>query len=124
MEVVKKQWVNSGNLKPWKPGQSGNPAGRPTKEACITSLVKQYLETKDKHGQTYAQLVAEAMVKGALKDPQILRELLNRCEGKVKDEIELETRSVSILYQLVKGRDDAIEQRGSEEDTSEGGEDG
>ena len=91
----------------WKPGQSGNPLGRPKKQDTITSLVKDILDkTDDKTNKTYAQLVAEAMVKGALKDPQILKELLNRCEGKVTESIDMQTQGISILYELVRGRED------------------
>ncbi len=109
-----KQRGNIANLQPpWQPGQSGNPLGRPKKQDTITSLVKDILDkTDDKTKKTYAQLVAEAMVKGALKDPQILKELLNRCEGKVTEQIDMQTTGVSILYELVRGRDDS--QRGGE----------
>ncbi len=103
-----KQRGNTNNLlPPWQPGQSGNPLGRPKKQDTITSLVKDILDQVDgKTKKTYAQLVAEAMVKGALKDPQILKELLNRCEGKVREEIDMQTTGVSILYELVRGRDE------------------
>ncbi len=109
LETVKQSPIThfGDKLKQWQPGQSGNPLGRPKKQDTITSLVKDILDQVDgKTKKTYAQLVAEAMVRGALKDPQILKELLNRCEGKVREEIDMQTTGVSILYELVRGRDD------------------
>jgi len=94
-------------LQQWKPGQSGNPAGRPKKGDTITSQVQEILEQTDsKSGKTHARLIAEAMVKLALKDSQVLKELLNRCEGKVTDAIDMRTEAVSILYELVKPREE------------------
>ena len=42
-ETSKKHRRNRGydNLIPWQPGQSGNPAGRPKKENCLTSILKE-----------------------------------------------------------------------------------
>ena len=34
------------NLKPWKPGESGNPAGRPPKGYSITEMMKDLLSKK------------------------------------------------------------------------------
>jgi len=91
----------------WKPGQSGNPLGRPKKEATVTSLVQEILDQTDsKSGKTHAMLIAEAMVKLALKDPQVLKELLNRTEGKVTEVVDMRTQAVSILYEMVKPKED------------------
>jgi hypothetical protein len=43
----------------WKPGQSGNPGGRPKK---LTQPLEDFLARKDKKGRQYAQLLIEAMV--------------------------------------------------------------
>ena len=89
-------------LPPWQPGQSGNPKGRRKKEDTITSLVQEILEETDtKTGKTHQRLIAEAMVRLALKDSQVLKELLNRCEGKVTDTIDMRTEAVNILYEMV-----------------------
>lgn len=88
---------------PWKPGQSGNPLGRPKKALTITSLLRDKLDEIDpKTGETYAQGIVKAMLINARKDPQVLRELLNRCEGKVTDVVDMQGTSVSITYELVK----------------------
>ena len=37
--------VNNGNLKPWKPGQSGNPKGKPKGVQNMVTVMNQYLES-------------------------------------------------------------------------------
>jgi len=97
-------------LKQWKPGESGNPKGRPPKNVSITSLVKEILEQEGAQGKTNAQLIAEAMVTLA-KDPNkrgfvpALKEVLERIEGKVPDKHEIETGDISIVYKQVKKDD-------------------
>ena len=95
--------ISNANLIRFKPGQSGNPAGGIKKEARLTSLLKEQLDIippgKDK---TWRQLIVEAMLKNALRDPQVLRELLNRCEGKVVDNVDIQGTNVTITYELTK----------------------
>jgi len=84
----KKRW--------WKKGQSGNPKGRPRKDVCITSLVKQYLgEIADsKTGITHEALAAEALVAGLIDlNPTAVKEVLARVDGAVKQKIEMEGSS-------------------------------
>lgn len=38
--------MGNDNLKPWKPGQSGNPAGRPTGSRNLRSIIRDLLEDK------------------------------------------------------------------------------
>ena len=81
--------------KGWMPGQSGNPNGRPKKDVCITSLVKELLEQDAGEGKTYAQLVAEAIVKlsttpDARGHVPTVKELLDRLEGKVTQPVATE----------------------------------
>jgi len=79
----------------WQPGQSGNPNGRPKKDVCITSLVKELLGKDAGDGKTYAQLVAEAIVKLATTPDArghvpTIKELLDRMEGKVTQPVATE----------------------------------
>jgi hypothetical protein len=76
----------------WKPGQSGNPKGRPPKLLSITNLIKERLEKIDeKTGKTYAQLIAEKLVELALDgDHEAHKEILNRIDGKVVEKHEIE----------------------------------
>lgn len=75
------------HLKPWlwKPGQSGNPHGRPKK---LTSILEQVLfEEKDKNGITKAQKLVKAAVERAIKKSDFLvKEVWDRTEGKLKED--------------------------------------
>ena len=39
-----KQLKPPAQLKPWKPGQSGNPKGRPPKERSLVTIIEHYLD--------------------------------------------------------------------------------
>ena len=91
MAIGEKQTAITGypNLRPaWKPGQSGNPAGRPPKNISITSLVKAKLLLPANNGKTYGELVADSLVELATtgKDMVAIKELLDRVEGKVQSQ--------------------------------------
>ena len=72
------------NLKPWKPGESGNPGGRP-KTKPLTEELQRLLEQaapKGK-GRTWAAVIAEALLTKACKgDVRAIAELANRVEGR------------------------------------------
>ena len=88
------RWVKgeSGNPKGnWVKGQSGNPKGRPRKDCSITSLAKEMLDqpaderflSESDYGKTWRQAIAKALLVGALRlNPGIMKELLDRLEGK------------------------------------------
>jgi hypothetical protein len=65
----------------FKPGQSGNPGGRPRK---LTAPLEAFLARKDKHGKQYAQLLIESMVMRAIKNSDsMVKEIFERVEGHV-----------------------------------------
>lgn len=74
------------NLRPFQPGQSGNPGGRP-KTKPITDAIKERLaRISPDDPRTDAQRLADVIVDGALGgDIQFIKELLNRVEGKVAE---------------------------------------
>lgn len=81
----------------WKKGQSGNPRGRPRKDVCITSLIKEMLDKPADYiapgatpdDKTWCQMIAKAILLGAAKgNPAMIKELLDRLEGKVSQPIE------------------------------------
>ncbi len=80
----------------WLKGESGNPKGRPPKDVCITSRVKELLLRDAGDGKTYADLVAQVIVDGLVDkainlkngiNVPLIRELLDRTEGKVTQPI-------------------------------------
>jgi hypothetical protein len=83
------------NLKPWQPGQSGNPGGRPKKKP-ITELYEQLLND----GATVKAI--RAAILRNIKNSKttfvpLLREMADRVEGKVTQSIEAKVTEVSHL---------------------------
>ena len=75
----------------FKKGQVTNPNGRPKKDYTITSVIKEMLNLPCDAAipgadgvKTWRQLIARAIVYGAAKgNPQMIKELLDRTDGKV-----------------------------------------
>jgi hypothetical protein len=88
--------AGKGNIKnlrpPWKPGESGNLAGRPKTKPLTDELQRLLGEEAPKgKGQTWAALIAEALVKRASKgDVRAIAELGNRIEGRPVQAVELD----------------------------------
>jgi hypothetical protein len=83
--------ANTENLRPWKPGQSGNPGGRPKRDA-ITAALREQLEsqTEDTTGSV-ADAIAAVLVKRALGgDVRAIREIADRTEGRPRQQIKVE----------------------------------
>src|SRR5215467_9049493 len=78
--------ANTHNLKPWQPGQSGNPGGRPKKRP-ITELYEQLLQDG-----AMVKAIRAAILKniraGKTAFVPLLREMADRVEGKVTQPIE------------------------------------
>jgi hypothetical protein len=83
--------ANSKPTKSWKPGESGNPNGAPKKENTFKAIIERELE-KDfiniKDGKNLGNtklLLVRAWIAHAVQGGSVghLKELLDRCEGKV-----------------------------------------
>ena len=77
------------NLKPFVKGTSGHP-GRTPKDYSLTSLLKEQIDTiplGEKNGRTWRQLLVLAWLTGAMKQPVLMKEILDRLEGKVTQPI-------------------------------------
>jgi hypothetical protein len=79
----------------WKPGESGNPKGRPRKEP-LTDILRAVLAEKIPNAQDPRQSqVAHALIRNWVfeairtKDITMIVEIFNRVEGKVKDRVAL-----------------------------------
>jgi len=59
--------ANNQNLKPWKPGQSGNPAGKPKGTKHISTLIQELLNDEkfsvSVNGKRYRGVPIKAMIK-------------------------------------------------------------
>jgi hypothetical protein len=87
---------NTANLRPpWKPGQSGNPGGRP-KGTSISKLMSAILEETDpKTKKQIAEKVARKIIEHAEDNASFTNILLDRTEGRVVEKVE-----VSVLENL------------------------
>jgi len=69
------------NLKPWKPGQSGNPGGRPKRD--IAAEIARAIFERDP--EAIERAFAAALKKG---DAKVFRVLADRAYGKPRQQIE------------------------------------
>ena len=87
------------NLTPWKPGQSGNPAGKPKGTEHSSTRLKRLLGavgkmknplTKREEEFTGLEMMDAAIISRAMKgDVGAYREILDRLEGKVPAKTEV-----------------------------------
>jgi len=109
-EVLDKQRTNreisNANLKPCKPGETHNPAGRPPNKRFLSEIARKLLQEArkgDLDNKTTDELVVLALVKEALKGNTKAIEMLHDwTEGKVPDKHQIETGDISIVYKQVK----------------------
>jgi hypothetical protein len=97
MDQSKQSNINYGRCSPpvetrWKPGQSGNPKGRPKKEESLADLLNELVNAlcpTDPEGRSYAELIARSLVHQGLKgNLGAIKEILNRVAGRVPFLIE------------------------------------
>jgi hypothetical protein len=89
----------------WKPGQSGNPGGRPKGES-IVALLRRVLE-QEHHGRPLKEILAERLVKEALAGKHaFVKELLDRVEGPVNQRHEVkQSNDVRIIVADARGNE-------------------
>ena len=74
------------NLRPWQPGQSGNPNGREQGVKYISEIARERLRVIPPGcSKEWADLQADAWLERSLKHSEDFKELLNRIEGKVAE---------------------------------------
>jgi len=104
----------------WKPGQSGNPKGRPKNVVYLSEMLRAQMdevpETIDgkPNTKTWRDLICDSILMAAVKgnQPALTKELLDRIEGKVTSKHQIESeRPVNIVLmpaeEHIKLRNDA-----------------
>jgi hypothetical protein len=90
----------------FKPGQSGNPKGRP-KSITLSEAYRKMLATVDESDplkRTRAEILAEQMyIKASSGDVSALREIADRVEGKARQTIALTVEKREQLEQAITG---------------------
>lgn len=85
--------VPSGEATRWKPGQSGNPGGRP-KTAPLSHACRELLAQpvpNNPERRTYAEAIALTLMEKALAgDIRAAQELADRAEGRARQSIEIQ----------------------------------
>jgi hypothetical protein len=86
--VVKSTKKNT-HLKPaWKPGESGNPAGRPKKQHTLSDLLAQFGEHKYDRDKTYREQLIEIIWEQAMNgDSDFIKLIFDRVEGKALERV-------------------------------------
>jgi hypothetical protein len=100
--VETKKHGRTENLKPWKPGESGNPGGRP-KRTPLTDACREVLAQtipSDSQARTYAQAIAEMLAAKALEgDIRAAQELADRAEGRPRQSVEIENTALRAAFE-------------------------
>jgi hypothetical protein len=85
----------------WKPGQSGNPGGRP-KTAPLSQACRELLAAPvpdDAKRRTYAEAIAESLAEKALEgDIRAAQELGDRAEGRARQSIEIQNTALAEAF--------------------------
>jgi len=86
----------------WKPGQSGNPSGRPKKKP-ITELFEQLFEASESNESIKKQMLKTLTSRG-MAGVLLLREAAERIEGKVTQEVEMNVNAHIALAGVIEER--------------------
>jgi hypothetical protein len=81
--------TNPQNLKPFKKGQSGNPAGRPAKLPVIDDILAKVMSETDAEGYTRTEKILRKMAIKAETDCRAAELIMERAYGKVKNITDL-----------------------------------
>lgn len=81
------------NLRPFPPGVSGNPGGRPAFRE-LSDACRAILSSQVRDGRTVAQVIAESLAHRAMHGSiSAAAELADRAEGKAKQAVQVEGRN-------------------------------
>lgn len=78
--------------KGFKPGQSGNPGGRP-KGTSLTALLREAVDREDGAGRTVGDVLIDVLIGIARAgDRQAIKDVFERVDGKLTDKLEIDDK--------------------------------
>ena len=96
------------NLKKFKPGQSGNPKGRPSNARYVSEALRELLAEGKTGKEAMVDALARNLAKRALRSSYDLNILLDRTEGKVTQPI-VGAGGGPLVLRVVYDNDDGIQ---------------
>lgn len=86
----------------YKPGQSGNPNGRPKRDWTWSSLLEESMEEQDETGESYKKIITRKMrTLGTKGDMVAIKELMNRMDGMPTQDIK-QTGNVVLNVKMIR----------------------
>ena len=91
----------------WKAGQSGNPKGRPKNTVYFSEMLRDQLDQVpdaidgEPNTKTWLELIRDTLLRAAVKgnQPALIKELLDRIEGKVANKHQIDTENpVTLIF--------------------------
>lgn len=86
----------------WKKGQSGNPSGRP-KKLHITKMYERILG-KSANRKEIEQSILKVLTSGRMATVLMAREMAERTEGKVAQEVDMNVTGTVVLAEIISER--------------------
>lgn len=105
-ESKKKHSFGPGNPHRWKPGQSGNPKGRPKKQ--LTDMVYAKILNSPENRKAIEESVKKIVTGGRMASVLMLREMAERVEGKVEQSVNVNAEVNISLAEVIQERRKAI----------------
>lgn len=103
-------------LTPWKPGQSGNPKGRPPKGETVAEVWRAFLEGKDDPDDkmTRREKLMQAMYrKGLSGDVAAVKLVLERTDGLPIQRMQIDSGISALTLEDLKKRTEDVEREGT-----------
>ena len=76
----------------WKPGQSGNPNGRPKKENCLTDILREKVSAEE--------LAERLIAKANEGDMVAMKYIYDRIDGKPKESVDVNNTG-EMIYKVL-----------------------
>jgi len=114
VKQVKNNNLEKGQPHRWKPGESGNPNGRPPAIKYVSESLRELLQKDAGNGKIGADIVAQVIYDGVTDKVEnmlrgintpLVKELLDRTEGKVPGDQPL-APNVNVVFIIGKGYKD------------------